>query len=451
MTETSPEKIPPRRLIVCMDGTNNEVGDRQTNVVRLYRALAKNDRQVCHYVQGVGTMDGQELRQDTAAQRDKITGLAFGKGLEDDVLDAYRFLSRTYDFSLEGEERDLLYFIGFSRGAYAARVLAGFINDYGLLHPHELHMAPQIFRAYRQMSDTDPKESTIKRFGLLRRYMQVFEPRQPGIRALILFDTVASMIRFRRPWANFWKYQSPIEFGTHHSMSANPSVKHVLHAVSIDEKRSFFRPLLWTDDPQQQFYYGSRFKNDSKKEPQTVRQVWFAGFHGDIGGSAREDRSGLGKVTINWMVDQLKELQEPLEFRRSVINKDVRGRGKPKNRKSVDGRLKQPPDYGGHIHNSMSLAWGIMEWVPKTIKRRQFPKGRKGLIWWYLPRSEPRRVPDDHPIHPAAFDRREDGRRAYRPVNIAHRERDDLGSDLKALHNPNYSSRSERGGDPPET
>lgn len=450
MTETPPEKIEPRRLIVCMDGTNNEVGDRQTNVVRLYRALVKNDEQICHYVQGVGTMDGQELRQDTAAQGDRIAGLAFGKGLEDDVLEGYRFLCRTYDFSRSGDEQDLIYFIGFSRGAYAARVLAGFINDYGLLHPEELHMAPQIFRAYRRMSDADPKESTIERFGLLRRYGKVFEPVHPGIRALILFDTVASMIRFRRPWANFLKYQSPIELGTHHATSVNPSVKHVLHAISIDEKRTFFRPLLWTDDPELQVYYGNRFKR-GKEEPQTVRQVWFSGYHGDIGGSAREDRSGLGKVTLNWVVDQLDELCSELEFRSRVISKDVRGQGDPEDRLTVDGRVKQPPDYGGHIHNSMSLAWGIMEWLPKTLKRRQFPKGRRGFLWWYLPRSEPRRVPGNHPIHPAVFDRREDGRRAYRPINIAHRERDDLGSDHKALHNPNYSSRSERGGDPPET
>ena len=395
-------------------------------------------------------MDGQELRQDVAAQKDKVAGLGFGLGLEDDVLDGYRFLSNNYDFSKKGDEKDLLYFIGFSRGAYAARVLAGFINDFGLLRPSELHMAPQIFRAYRRMSDADPKASLIKRFGLLRRYAQVFVPHHPGIRALILFDTVASMIRFRRVGSNLAKYQSPIELSTHHSTSVNPSVKHVLHAISIDEKRSFFRPLLWTDDPEQQFYCGSRFKTESQKEPQTVRQVWFAGYHGDIGGSAREDRSGLGKVTINWMVDQLEELKKPLEFRRFVILRDVRGRGKVKSRFTPDRRIKQPPDYGGHIHNSMSLAWSFVEWLPKTIKRRQFPKGRRGLIW-SLPRSEPRHIPDHHPIHPAVFDRREDGRRAYRPENIAHRTRDDLGSDLVALHNPHYSSRSERGGDPSET
>ncbi len=37
----------PKDLVLCLDGTGNEFGDSNSNVVKLYATLAQSDRQVC--------------------------------------------------------------------------------------------------------------------------------------------------------------------------------------------------------------------------------------------------------------------------------------------------------------------------------------------------------------------------------------------------------------------
>ena len=46
-----------RNLIVCFDGTNNQFGAHDTNVVRLVQALERfGERQLVYYDPGVGTL-----------------------------------------------------------------------------------------------------------------------------------------------------------------------------------------------------------------------------------------------------------------------------------------------------------------------------------------------------------------------------------------------------------
>ena len=75
-----------------------------------------------------------------------VWGLLTGYGLFANVLDAYRFLATQY---VDGDE---IYMLGFSRGAYTVRVLAGFIQTIGLLAPHQLHLADYVLSAYRKVS-----------------------------------------------------------------------------------------------------------------------------------------------------------------------------------------------------------------------------------------------------------------------------------------------------------
>ncbi len=112
-----------KRIIVCADGTWNWIGQRfPTNVVKLARAIAPTApdgiSQVVFYDQGVGT--GNIL--------DKLTGGAFGNGLEQNLSDNYHFLMHNY------AEGDDLFFFGFSRGSYTVRSLAGLIRKCGILH-----------------------------------------------------------------------------------------------------------------------------------------------------------------------------------------------------------------------------------------------------------------------------------------------------------------------------
>jgi uncharacterized protein (DUF2235 family) len=98
-----------KRLVLCCDGTWNRADQEKndvlcpTNVVKLAYRVAKRDHngtlQVVYYDQGVGT--GNAL--------DRLSGGALGKGLEENIHDAYRFLIANY------EQDDEIYLFGFSR------------------------------------------------------------------------------------------------------------------------------------------------------------------------------------------------------------------------------------------------------------------------------------------------------------------------------------------------
>src|SRR5947207_15844769 len=118
-----------KRIVICADGTWN-VRDqvskdtktrRPTNVTKAARAIrardAKGTDQGVYYHDGVGTGTGL----------DKITGGAFGSGIEGNVRDLYRFVLYNY---LDGDE---LFLFGFSRGAFTVRTLVGFMNFVGLV------------------------------------------------------------------------------------------------------------------------------------------------------------------------------------------------------------------------------------------------------------------------------------------------------------------------------
>ncbi len=457
-----------RKIIICFDGTGNEVGDNETNILKLYKGLSagrgSRQRQIMHYVPGIGTMDGPRLFGSTLRRKTKaILGLAFGKGLEDDVLDAYRFLCRTYQSKdtkkdaanaersnlkrlardlgapkpprakLPEAEDDQIYILGFSRGAYAARILAGFINNFGLVDPERLHLIPEAFRAYRMVTGNDHQTPDDVVFKALRQFEQVMDPdRSVPIRALGLFDTVASMARFNRPLRNLARERSPMELATHANVMKNPSVRIVLHALALDERRSMFRALPWLPGP----YFGNRFPNADKQRHQYVEQSWFPGYHSDIGGSPREYFSGIGKITLLWMLDRLAVLEKQAWEEDQMADPPAPGRHRAKptfglslkqryrrgflegndtERRTPAGERFARPDALAPTHPSMKVGWWPLEILPKTTKRRTWP-GRWG--WgWYIPLSEPRVVPDGHEIHDSVAERMRRWK-FYRPVNV---------------------------------
>jgi uncharacterized protein (DUF2235 family) len=108
------ENTNSRNIVICCDGTGNEFGDENSNVVKLYATLEINDRQVGYYHPGVGTMGAPNARGPISREWSRVKGLAFGAGLMDNVSDAYRYLMNTY------REGDRIFLFGFSRGAYTA-------------------------------------------------------------------------------------------------------------------------------------------------------------------------------------------------------------------------------------------------------------------------------------------------------------------------------------------
>src|SRR5262245_60564890 len=115
----------PKNIVICCDGTGNEFGETNSNVVKLYRVLVQDyQTQVAYYHPGLGTMGAPSALGKLAQWWTKVKGLAFGYGLKDNIGDAYSYLMETY------QPGDSVYLFGFSRGAYTVRALAAMLYMY---------------------------------------------------------------------------------------------------------------------------------------------------------------------------------------------------------------------------------------------------------------------------------------------------------------------------------
>lgn len=364
-----------KRIIILLDGTSNEIKTNRSNVLRLYGCLKKSDEQVVYYDPGVGTFGNDGWWSRVASKTSEVWGMATGFGIDKNVKEAYRFIVNTYDKSPDGE-RDEIFIFGFSRGAYTARVLAGFLHGFGIMEQRNLNLLDYAYRAYKSVGE----RSDAGAFEELRLHERIIAPDRPPVRFLGLFDTVASVIEPGR---------GLLPRLTKHAFSArNASVQSVRHAVAIDERRTMFVPELWPED---QPYKRNRF-DPGPGVPQDAREVWFQGVHGDIGGGYPEAQSQLAKIPLAWMITEAKACGA--QFVTASVNKLVLGT------RPDSGHVA--PDPLAKINTSMTWAWRILEWVP-----RKRPKGsqRPTILGLSLPLSEPRHIPDHARVHKSVFDR----------------------------------------------
>lgn len=373
----------PKNVVVLLDGTSNEISSDRTNILRLYGVLEKSDKQLVYYDPGVGTFGADGAWSRFWRKAHEVWGLATGWGLDHNVKEAYRFLVENYDSGkrsgAKDQERDRIYLFGFSRGAYSARVLAGFIHTVGLIEPRNLNLLDYAYRAFKRIGDDEKAEA----FAEVRLYERILDPDRPPIRMLGLFDTVASVIESgaRGP-----------RLKSHAYTSRNTSVESVSHAVAIDERRTMFRPQLWPTD---QEYWGNPFNNAGAK-PQDVKEVWFAGGHGDVGGGYPEAESSLCKVPLVWMIGRAKLCG--LRFRMQSVNSLVLG--KRKNSKYA------APDPLGKAHNTMTAGWSILEFLPR---RKPKDSSRFAVFGITLPLFERRTIPPGATVHASVIKRRDEG------------------------------------------
>lgn len=413
----------PKKIVICCDGTGNEIKENQSNVLKFYRVLKESPDQIGFYDPGVGTISNSGAWATFKNKAKGVFGLATGYGLDRNVLDAYRFLVRNYDHAKEQEDRDEIFLFGFSRGAHTVRVLAGFINMVGILHPHQEHLASYALTAYKQSGSKDE-------FDIAWRVQEVLDTQRPIIRFMGCWDTVASVIvprpdRFYIPALESLPY-------TH----TNPCVKSFRQACAIDEQRRMFRLSRWTD-PQK--FKENPFVKDDSAEDQDIRQVWFAGVHGDIGGGYPEQDSGAAKYPLGWMVDEAESAG--LVFRSEMVKRLVRG----ENRSDVEKGSKRDyakPSPVARLHDSMTWAWKVLEYLPKKKKYHDDP-AEKEKGGWYIPRREPRYIPDDAIIHPSVLERHLQGP-DYDPPNLPSGWKDRISKDDAASPEPPQSETSEK-------
>lgn len=406
-----------RNIVVLCDGTGNQIGRNISNVLKLYRCLIKDGEQVAFYDPGVGTLGQRNPWRRLLDAASRVFGLMTGAGLDDNVLDAYRFIADNW------REGDRLYLLGFSRGAYTARVVAAMIHVVGLLRPEQLNIAGYALTAYKRTRveedidaamaraiaeairsegiDTDlvPDVPATPEMESVGRYFgRIAGARRVPVHFMGLWDTVSSVMV---PRENFFIPRLEILAHTRN----NPSVANFRQAASIDEKRRMFRLDAWLE--------GQDFDPDALDGELAPRQdrkeVWFAGYHSDVGGGHAETESAIAKFPLGWMIGEAAA--RGVRFEPDEVMHLVGGA-------PMSGRPVNPyvaPDPNGPIHNSMNFAWSILEWIPKRLRWRQWPK-RRGFLGHYLPRSEPRPIPDGALIHRSAIQRRE-GSLGYDPVN----------------------------------
>ena len=245
----------PRNIVVCCDGTGNEYGRHNTNVVKLYEALVRDARQIAFYDPGVGTFSF--LGIPLGRRIGLLLGQAFGAGLQQNVEDAYRYLMDQY------RPGDKVFFFGFSRGAFTVRALAGMLNLCGLLERGSVNLVPYVSRIYNNSDQHDVAP------GFRQAYCRECRPYFIGV-----WDTVGSM-----GW--FWGRKF-FDATLHHDITYG------YHAVSVDECQKKFPVSLWNEA--------------ATAADQTIEQVWFSGVHSDVGGSYAE--AGLSDIVLQWMLEK---------------------------------------------------------------------------------------------------------------------------------------------------
>jgi uncharacterized protein (DUF2235 family) len=358
----------PKNIVICCDGTGNsfENPDNDSNVIKLYSTLLIDGvTQVGYYHPGVGTLGDPTARNWISRNWSKVKGLAFGGGLLENVGDAYRYMMEVYEVG------DQVYLFGFSRGAYTVRALAGVLRMFGVLNSGNDGLIRYILKLYaKRTRDANRMTATFK-FAAADHFKETFSRPCP-LHFVGVWDTVSSY---------GWIY-NPVRLPY---TARNPDMMNGRHAVSIDERRCFFQKNLW----------GEAFPH------QTLKQVWFAGVHSDIGGSYYEPESGLSKLSLEWM------MAEALGFGLKVDQtkaKAMLGDPQPSNRAVPDAKAK--------IHSSLTRWWWIAEFLPHRYYDEATLQAK-----WRIPLGAARDVANDSVLHETAKQRVKSGV-GYSPKNL---------------------------------
>jgi uncharacterized protein (DUF2235 family) len=347
----------PKNIVICCDGTGNEVEGNFSNVLKLFRICTKSAQQEVYYNPGVGTIASDDAWSRFKKKAWAVFGLATGYGLDDEIKGGYRFLCERW------EPGDSIYLFGFSRGAYTVRALGGFLHMVGLLPANQVNLIDHALTAYKRSSAKND-------FQIAWNFGRMTGSRHVTIDFVGVWDTVASVIVPRAdrllPTLQTLPYTAK-----------NPSVKVFRHAMSIDERRRMFRLNRWNEP---QAFVANPFDKDASKADQNIKQVWFAGVHSDVGGGYPESESGLSKYPLAWMIGEAET--QGLLTNAPAKRQLVKGEKPAGSTQEYVGPDVRP------IHDSLSFGWRVLEWIPKSAKWLEWR--RKVFLGMYLPKGEPR-------------------------------------------------------------
>ena len=253
--------------VIILDGTMSslETG-HETNAGLAFRLLQEAGQQAnlnVYYEAGIQWRDWSGT-----------WGVMTGKGINRQIERAYGVLASRYNFG------DRIILIGYSRGAYAVRSLAGVIDHVGLLkaeHATERNVR-QAYRHYKSGAHSDAMRQFIKRFS----------HDDVQIEAVAVWDTVKAL-GLRMPIV--WRWAQAQH--AYHNHRLGDHVRNGFHALALHETREAYAPVMWEAPPDWEGH---------------IEQVWFRGTHGDVGGQVVEFPAArpLANIPLVWMLTKLE-------------------------------------------------------------------------------------------------------------------------------------------------
>lgn len=270
---TDPGESPAGRVrgsvdhVILLDGTMGALKpELLTSIGLIYRLLRRAGPRVSvHYNKGLQWHSWRDLHD-----------LWFGWGVNHQILRAYGWLSMRY------RPGDRIFLIGYSRGGFAARSLAGMIDRAGLLRPeHATERNVRLAWRYYEAQKLSPVAGIFR-----KRFCHETSP----IEMVGVFDSVRALgIQLPLLWALSeprWRF---------HDDRLGPSVNHGYQALAYHETRRILTPLIW---------------DSTNTGANRIEQVWFRGVHGDIGGQlgAFEAARPLANIPLVWMLERAEAL-----------------------------------------------------------------------------------------------------------------------------------------------
>ncbi len=261
-----------KNIVLFVDGTGNSGGphtpETNTNVYQLHQ-LCEEDAKLQLYLAGVGTHTLD------------LWGATTGAGTKSRLRTTYDFLTSNYIAD------DNVFMFGFSRGAFAVRLLAGFLGEVGELFKTRIY-ADYLEHIY-QIYEASVILGTIQEF---RKYLKrLSDARHEPL-----------PIHFLGVWDTVEEYYLSRDLPDLQELPSH--IRHARQALALHERRCEMEPTLWT----------------SWNTKSTVRQVWFPGAHADVGGGYPDGR--LADAPLRWMQAESSNLN--LRVKVPPANKDPR-------------------------------------------------------------------------------------------------------------------------------
>ncbi|RAQ45536.1 hypothetical protein AFGD_005798 [Aspergillus flavus] len=410
-----------RVIVLCFDGTSN--------------TFQADGTENCYYQPGVGTeisptsLSSNPLRRRSKLFSSKLVDSALAVSFDQHVLGGYRFLMRHYRAGSQ------IYIFGFSRGAYTARFLNEMLDHAGLLSADNEEMIPFIWEAFSSYKLTVgaknqlEQEESKKTSQFLKACRETVCREVDRVHFLGLFDTVNSTAEFQV------------------NAEVKPDSEIIRHALSIDERRVKFYPVLI--EPKKEYHYRVHRRlwpwsyrgsttcgqggGDSGK--QDIQEVWFPGGHSDVGGGwdfDKEEDWRLSHGPLVWMVHEAQ--RAGLHFDKEKLDMLVSSERQEKvdsvDKKSEKLARDSPEDLvkslhlsstKGVLHDSLKTGegtrfWYLMEHIPFRRMVLQLDGSWKPTRW-PLHRGRSRDIPKYAQIHVSAIERMK-ADTTYRPMNV---------------------------------